>query len=132
VKPCPACNADAGKPRLGALGESRGVWCAACGHSLDSVEEWESAYRGDPNHVWGAPKTDYVPPEDNATRKLFHARKHGSLIHTCPGLDLLPLVDVDAIPDDQLGVVLHYLYDEVWTSNSTPEQKRDRLRALVT
>lgn len=130
MKECPACGANAGKELTGLLGESNGVWCTSCGHKLDSVKAWEDAHRGDPNQVWGAPKPDpsYTPPKDSAARKLFHERSRGPLNHICRGLDVLPLVDVAQIPDDQLANVLFYLYNEVWTTNTPPQQMRDRLK----
>ena len=135
MKPCPSCGANAAKERIGTLGESRGVWCTACGFDLPSIDAWEAAHREEPGHVWGQPKPTPPPeiaPSQTSVRKMFHNRKHGPLQSSFPGLDLLPLVDVDAIPDDKLGVALHYLYGEVWTDASSAQQKRDRLRSLVT
>lgn len=130
---CPSCGANAAKERIGTLGESKGVWCTACGFDLPSIDAWQTAHREEPGHVWGQPKPEPEPaPKQSSITKLFHSRKHGPLQHSFPGLDLLPLVDVDAIPDDKLGVALHYLYGEVWTDASSAQQKRDRLRSLVT
>jgi hypothetical protein len=144
VKPCPSCGADAGAPRVGSLGESKGVWCKACGETRDTLEAWENAYRADPNHVWGGtmspvwslpathqptPTSPYAP---SAARKLFNNRKHGPLIQSCPGVDMLPLIDVDAIPDDMLGVILDHVFNETWTDATAASVKRDRIRELVT
>jgi hypothetical protein len=40
MTPCPKCNADAGKPRVGTLGEHKGYWCTACGHTAPSLDAW--------------------------------------------------------------------------------------------
>jgi hypothetical protein len=63
VKPCPACKEDKAKLRTESLGEPKGVWCTACGRSTDSVEAWESAWRGavpivdEPHVKWVVPPT---------------------------------------------------------------------------
>lgn len=67
MKPCPACHADAAKPRVGSLGESKGVWCTQCGHATDTAEEWET--RADAWSVFNNlvdERKPYVSP--NATR----------------------------------------------------------------
>lgn len=46
MKSCPSCGADAAKERRGTLGESKGVWCTACGRATDTLEAWEGAWRG--------------------------------------------------------------------------------------
>jgi hypothetical protein len=138
VKPCPSCGADAGAPRVGSLGESKGVWCKQCGFATTTVGGWEN--RPTPGYdvtspVWSLPATQPMPTlsyAPNAARKLFHNRKHGPLVDVCPGFTLLPLIDIDSIPADMLGVILDHYFGELWTDATSPQQKRDRLRALVT
>jgi hypothetical protein len=43
MTPCPSCNADAGKPRVGTLGEHKGYWCTACGHTAPSLDAWRGS-----------------------------------------------------------------------------------------
>jgi hypothetical protein len=43
VTPCPKCSADAGKPRVGTLGEHKGYWCTACGHTAPSLDAWRGS-----------------------------------------------------------------------------------------
>jgi hypothetical protein len=137
VKSCPSCNQNTAKLRTGSLGEIRGVWCTNCGHSLESEEAWESAYRYDPNHVWGGssqPVISEIQPASPTTsaRKMFNSRKHGPLYQACPGVDCLPLIDVDAIPAENLSMVLDYFFGETWSEHANPRLKRDRIRELVT
>lgn len=40
MTPCPKCSADAGKPRVGTLGEHKGYWCTACGHTAPTLDAW--------------------------------------------------------------------------------------------
>ncbi len=58
MKPCPVCKADAAKPRVGSLGESKGVWCTQCGHSTNTVAEWDNRPTAVYNAVRDVPYSD--------------------------------------------------------------------------
>lgn len=132
MKACPSCGVDSGKQRVGTLGELLDeVWCTNCGYKA-RTDVWENACRAGEKYTWTGSAEPTISFPASSARKMFNSRKHGPLYQACPGVDVLPLIDVDAIPAENLSMVLDYFFGESWSEHADPRYKRDRIRELVT
>lgn len=108
LEPCADCGADAAKPRVGSLGEQRGVWCTQCGSKANSVDAWNEGSR---RRVWrGSSKPSFTYPVVDAACD----------IHTLTGDDL-----------DQYAYKAYGLIRDVLPSGRLETDDEFRARALA-